>query len=277
MNNVNQKVVEDFGKEWLLFDQSSLSIEERSLHFNSYFNIFPWDALTPNSVGFDAGCGSGRWAYLVAPRVGSLHCIEPSDSIGVAKKNLSSYNNCIFHKATIDSIPLEDESMDFGYCLGVVHHIPDTQKAINDCTRKLKIGAPFLLYIYYKFDNKPTWFKYLWKISDMLRRVVSKLPNRLRYVITQIIATSVYYPLARFALLVEKFGIDVDNFPLSVYRNRSFYSMRTDALDRFGTRLEHRFTKKEIQIMMEKSGLTEITFSNKSPYWCAFGVKNKRW
>lgn len=273
MNNVNQKVVEDFGKEWLLFDQSSLSIEERSLHFNSYFNIFPWDALTANSVGFDAGCGSGRWAYLVAPRVGSLHCIEPSDSIGVAKKNLSSYNNCIFHKASIDAIPLEDESMDFGYCLGVVHHIPDTQKAINDCTRKLKIGAPFLLYIYYKFDNKPTWFKYLWKISDMLRRVISKLPNRLRYVITQIIATSIYYPLARFALLVEKFGIDVDNFPLSAYRNRSFYSMRTDALDRFGTRLEHRFTKKEIKVMMEKSGLTEIIFSDKAPYWCACGIK----
>ena len=49
--------------------------------------------------------------------------------------------------------------------------------------------------------------------------------------------------------------------------------MRTDALDRFGTRLEHRFTKKEIVNMMEKSGLTNIKFSENSPYWVAVGKK----
>ena len=49
--------------------------------------------------------------------------------------------------------------------------------------------------------------------------------------------------------------------------------MKTDALDRFGTRLEHRFTKKEILEMMEESGLTNIKFSNSIPFWVAVGVK----
>jgi 2-polyprenyl-3-methyl-5-hydroxy-6-metoxy-1,4-benzoquinol methylase len=32
--------------------------------------------------------------------------------------------------------------------LGVLHHIPDTAAAMRDCVRKLKLGAPFLFYLY---------------------------------------------------------------------------------------------------------------------------------
>ena len=49
--------------------------------------------------------------------------------------------------------------------------------------------------------------------------------------------------------------------------------MRTDALDRFGTRLEQRFTKKEIHSMMIESGLTNISFSKEIPFWTAVGYK----
>jgi hypothetical protein len=47
--------------------------------------------------------------------------------------------------------------------------------------------------------------------------------------------------------------------------------MRTDALDRFGTRLEQRFSRIEIQQMMESAGLERIVFSEKNPFWCAVG------
>lgn len=29
-------------------------------------------------IGFDLGCGSGRWAFFVAPKVAKLHCIDRS-------------------------------------------------------------------------------------------------------------------------------------------------------------------------------------------------------
>jgi hypothetical protein len=49
--------------------------------------------------------------------------------------------------------------------------------------------------------------------------------------------------------------------------------MRTDALDRFGTKLEKRFSKKEIQTMMKRSQLKNIKFSKQPPYWVAVGTK----
>jgi len=271
--NIDTKTVLGFGDEWERFDQSTLNLVEHQELFNRYFSIFPWYLINSNSVGFDMGCGSGRWAKLVAPLVGELHCIDPSSAIDIAKKNLVEFGNCIFHNESVEEVNLANESMDFGYSLGVLHHIPNTQSALNDCVDKLKIGAPFLLYLYYAFDNKPLWFKILFKISNPIRLVVSRLPHSIRYFVSQVIAIFIYLPVSRLALFLDKIGVNVDRIPLSAYRNCSFYTMRTDSLDRFGTQLEQRFTKIEIENMMRTAGLTEIKFSNSVPFWCAVGIK----
>jgi ubiquinone/menaquinone biosynthesis C-methylase UbiE len=270
-SNLDIKTVEGFGDEWSRFDQTGMSDEDTKRLFESYFSVFPWGDIPSDAVGFDLGCGSGRWAKLVAPRVGRLHCIDPSVAINVARKNLRTFENCEFHQASVDDIPVSDHSMDFAYSLGVLHHIPDTHAALKSCVSKLKSGAPFLLYLYYAFDNRPLWFRLLWKISDLIRRIISNMPHGLRYFSSQLVAGFVYWPLARSAKFLETMGLNVSSFPLSFYRNCGFYVMRTDALDRFGTRLEQRFTKVEIKQMMEFAGLEKITFSNETPYWCAVG------
>jgi hypothetical protein len=49
--------------------------------------------------------------------------------------------------------------------------------------------------------------------------------------------------------------------------------MRTDAYDRFCTRLEKRFTRSEIEAMLTRAGFADIRFSNSEPFWCAVGLK----
>lgn len=273
--NIDDQVVSGFGDEWSRFDQSTLSEIELEKIFNEYFAIFPWDTLPSNAIGFDLGCGSGRWAKMVAPKVGHLNCIDASNSaLDVAKRNLKNIPNATFHLASVDSLPLADNSADFGYSLGVLHHVPDTQAGISACVRKIKPGAPFLVYLYYAFDNRPFWFRWIWQATEIFRWLVSRAPHQLRYLLSQVIALVVYLPIARLALLLEKLGMKVDNIPLSAYRDRPFYVMRTDALDRFGTRLEQRFTKLQIQTMMEKAGLEDIRFNDESAFWCAVGFKH---
>jgi SAM-dependent methyltransferase len=272
--NIDDKVVAGFGDEWTRFDQSGLPAAELEEVAGSYFAIFPWDRVASWATGFDLGCGSGRWAKFVAPRVGSLHCIDPSaDALAVARGNLAGVTNVSFHLAGVDEIPLPDASQDFGYCLGVLHHVPDTAAGLREAVEKLKPGAPFLVYLYYAFDNRPAWFRAVWKTSDVVRRVVSKAPHPLRYAASQVLAVLVYLPFARLARLVEAAGARVDNLPLSAYRRRSFYVMRTDALDRFGTRLEQRFTRAQILDMMTGAGLRDVVFSEALPFWCAVGYR----
>lgn len=274
MGNADADVIDGFGDEWSRFDQSELSAADHQQMFDDYFHIFPWERLPPGAVGMDIGCGSGRWARLAAPRVGHLHVVDPSAAaLEVAKRNLRDAR-ITAHHAGVDELPVDDGSLDFAYCLGVLHHIPDTAAAMKACTAKLKPGAPFLVYLYYRFDNRPLWFRSIWRATDMVRRLTSRLPHGLRYAFSQIVAALVYWPLSRAALLVERAGFDVSAFPLSYYRSKDFYVLRTDALDRFGTRLEQRFTKPEIEVMMRDAGLTDIRFSERQPCWTAVGIRS---
>jgi len=274
MKNADHATVEGFGQEWARFDQSTLSEVDARRVFEEYFSLFPWAALPAGAVGFDLGCGSGRWARLAAPRVGLLHCIDASDeALGVARRNLASLTNVQFHHASVDQLPLADGSMDFGYSLGVLHHVPDTQAGIDACVAKLKSGAPFLVYLYYAFDNRPPWFRALWKATDVARRVISRLPHRQKNLVSDAIALGVYLPLARTAAGLARAGVDVSSFPLSAYRDRSFYVMRTDALDRFGTQLEQRFTAEQVRQMMTRAGLRDVVVADTGPFWTSVGVK----
>jgi SAM-dependent methyltransferase len=275
-SNIDPETVRGFGREWSVYDQSTLPPAEHRDLFEQYFAAFPWGRLPAGAVGFDLGCGSGRWAKLVAPRVGTLHCIDASAAaVEVACKNLAGLPNCRFHVASVDQIPLPDDTMDFGYSLGVLHHVPDTGAGIRSCVAKLKPGAPLLLYLYYAFDNRPRWFRALWKATDHCRRLVCRLPVVLQVPVTTAVAAAVYYPLARLALALERLGCKVDAVPLSYYRGRSFYTMRTDALDRFGTRLEQRFTADQVRALMFEAGLEGVEFSPSPPYWCAVGFKKR--
>ncbi len=95
-NNIDRKVVSDFGREWKAFNHQH--IEESLLHsaFDSYFHFFPFDDLK-NAEGFDMGCGSGRWAKFVAPKVGLLNCIDPSQAaLDEARMNPESFKELLF-------------------------------------------------------------------------------------------------------------------------------------------------------------------------------------
>lgn len=168
--NLDNATVESFGDEWTRSDQAELSQVEATRIFSDYFSVFPWDRLPEGASGFDMGCGTGPWAKLMASKVGHLHCIDPSSALDVARKALADKGNVTFPSASVDDLPLPPDSQDFGYSLGVLHHVPDTAAAIQSCVSMLKLGAPLQLYLYYAFDNRSKSFRRIWRFTDLLRK-----------------------------------------------------------------------------------------------------------
>lgn len=145
-----------------------------------------------------------------------------------------------------------------------------------DCIKKLKPGAPFLIYMYYNFENRPWWFRFIWKCSDYFRRAICGLPHSIKVRVTDCIALCVYWPLAQLSSILEKLGVNVNHIPLSAYRNASFYNMRNCALDRFGTSLEKRYSRADLISMMTACGLEKISFSpNPEVNWCVIAYKKQ--
>lgn len=272
--NVDPNTVEGFGHEWETFDQEGTTTVELQRIFDEYFAIFPWQMISTRSRGADFGCGSGRWSRLLAPRVKELFLIDASPrALDTARRNLAGVTSARFHQGSIETFFPADGALDFAFSLGVLHHLPDTQQALCDIARTLKPGAPFLVYLYYAFDNRPFWYSTLWKATDVLRRILSRLPFGVRALVARGIALTLYWPLARLARVIERLGFDASPLPLSYYRQRSFYIMQNDALDRFGTRLEKRYTRKQIKSMLEVAGFGRVEFSPHAPYWCAIAYK----
>ena len=106
-----------------------------------------------------------------------------------------------------------------------------------------------------------------------MRGTISRLPFKPRLGVSQVLALLVYWPLARSAALLDRLGLLPAAWPLREYRNKSLYTMRTDALDRFGTRLEKRFTQRQIAEMLHSAGLQNIRFSDAPPYWVCTATK----
>jgi ubiquinone/menaquinone biosynthesis C-methylase UbiE len=271
--NMDAGVVTDFGEEWKKFAvHNDESVKELR---KEYFDIIDDTIVNKDTYMIDIGCGSGRWTDYFVDKAKFIEAIDPSDAVFVADGMLGKHNNVRVTKASVDTIPWDDETFDFGMCIGVLHHIPDTKKALLSCVKKIKRGGYFYVYIYYRFDNRGIIFKSVYFLSNTLRLVISKMPKALKRFTCDVLAILVYWPLSRFAGLLRKINLQqaAKKIPLESYYNKPFYNLRNDCLDRFGTKLEQRFLRSEITEMMSEAGLINIKFGEQSAFWHAVGKK----
>jgi SAM-dependent methyltransferase len=275
--NLDQQVIDSFGHEWAAFDYAESETDEAlDSQFLAYCNPIDLSQFNgKSSIAADFGAGSGRWASRLLPYFSLVYALEPSDgATKVLKKKFSKESRMKILQETVGANSIPAGSLDLGVSLGVLHHIPDTGLAIKYVASKIKGGGIFLCYLYYKLDNKPLYYRGLFWASNSLRWVISRLPYAMRRLIAQLIAVAIYLPLARTSKLLGNKGKDVSNLPLHHYADMPFVMLQNDALDRFGTRLEQRFSKKEITEMLESAGfdLSTLKFSDVEPFW-TFSVK----
>ncbi|MEI9806558.1 MAG: class I SAM-dependent methyltransferase [Bacteroidota bacterium] len=192
-NNIDQEVVKSFGDEWEKFESFEQADLQRTA--DMYFDILTDKHLNKDTYAMDMGCGTGRWTKIIADKVAFVEAVDPSSAIFVADRLLKDTPNVRLTQASVDTLPFGDDIFDFVMSIGVLHHIPDTQKAMNDCVRKVKKGGYFYTYLYYSLDNKGSLFKLLFSVSNFVRRVVSKLPSGLKKFVCDMLAVILYMPL----------------------------------------------------------------------------------
>ncbi|HVZ95732.1 MAG TPA: class I SAM-dependent methyltransferase [Chitinophagaceae bacterium] len=271
--NIDEQVISDFGEEWSKFNYFADKVINDMAE--EYFDILNDEIVNQHTYAIDIGCGTGRWTKYIASKAGFVEAVDPSDAIFVADRLLADVKNVRLSKASVDTLPFDDEIFDFAMSIGVLHHIPDTPKALMECVKKIKKGGYFYVYLYYNLDRRGSIFKILFRAADLLRNVVSKLPSKIKRAVCDILAVLIYMPLILLSRLLSYINLKrfAQKIPLSAYNNKPFFVIRNDALDRFGTRLEQRFSKREVKEMMERAGLSEIVVSNGIPFYHAIGKK----
>lgn len=277
--NIDSEVVDHFGKEWAKYNYSDgIASEALDNQFEAYvqpINLVKFDKQT--SIAADFGAGSGRWTERLEPYFKKIYAVEPSlSAVNVMIEKFAREPKIEVLNENVEENSIPENSLDLAISLGVLHHIPDTSKAILDVSKKIKHGGTFLCYLYYKVENKPIYYRLLFRIVNISRYLISRLPHPIRMMLAKVIAIFVYLPLARFSRFQMNKGRDISNIPLHHYAEMPFVMLENDALDRFGTRLEQRFNKEDIASMLIDANfdLSTLKYSDEEPFW-TFAVQKK--
>ena len=103
--------------------------------------------LRPGEVVVDLGCGGGLDIFLASPKVGpegrAIGIDMTPEMIDRARRNAQKggYTNVEFHLATIDKLPLPDDSVDCVISNCVINLAPDKQAVLREIARVLKPGG----------------------------------------------------------------------------------------------------------------------------------------
>ncbi len=250
---IARRTAVSFAYEWERFGGLR---DEWAKNFADYLRPHTPASLEGKSV-LDVGCGSGRHSLHAAAAGARVVALDLGDSIDVARRNLPPSVQTV--QADAEALPFEPGSFDLVMSIGVLHHVPDTERALRSIARFAKPGGHVHVYLYWVPERR--WHRAMLRLVGGLRRVTVRLPHRVLHVLC--------YPLA--ALLHLVFVLPqralrrrprarrlAATLPLKTYADYPFGVLVNDQFDRFSAPLERRFTAAEVRAMMEAAGLEEV-------------------
>lgn len=249
-----------FGDEWQMFPEI---LPEHESEFSQYFDLIELGNLRDLRV-CDLGCGIGRWSHFLKDKCRELVLVDFSEAIFVARKNLRDCPQALFFMGDLKRLPFRYGFADFLFSLGVLHHLPCD--ALQEVRNLKPYAANILIYLYYALDNRPAYFRGLLALVTAVRLVAARIRSPgFRSAFTMLGACFVYLPLVWLGRLLEPFGLS-RHVPLyEGYKGKTLGRIRQDVYDRFFTRIEQRFSRKQIATL--KDTFSEVTISERWPYW----------
>lgn len=249
-----------FGDEWQTFPEI---LPEHESEFHQYFDVVKLAELEGKRV-CDMGCGIGRWSSFLHDKVREIVLVDFSEAIFVARNNLRDADNALFFMGDILRLPFRPDFADFLFCLGVAHHLPvEAMEAV----RRLGTFAPrLLIYLYSALDGHPLHFRLMMAPVSSLRRMVCNIHNRIfRSAFTTLSTVFLYLPLVGVGYLLHPVGLSRYVPLFDFYHGKSFRRLRQDAYDRFFTRIEQRFSRRDIRKL--EDDFNTVTISPQIPMW----------
>jgi SAM-dependent methyltransferase/uncharacterized protein YbaR (Trm112 family) len=257
---------ESFAYEWEKFGTAR---DEWRLNFMEYMQpLRPGDF--DGMLVLDVGTGSGRHSREAVRLGAAVIAVDAGDAIDVARANLPP--EALTIQADAERLPLAERSFDIVMSIGVLHHLPDTERALAGLVRYAKPGGRVHIYLYWQ--PPVAWHRWVLRGVTAARRVTVKLPHRMLHALC--------YPLAAllwlFVVLPSR-GLRASAttrgllryLPLRTYLNYPFGVLVNDQFDRFSAPLERRFTKPEVEAMMRRAGLRDVVVTPNYG-WVADGV-----
>lgn len=162
---------ERFGFEWNKYSAIDPLYESQ---LKNWVHPLSTDFFYGKSI-LDAGCGMGRNSYWML-QWGAQEVVAfdfDQRSVHAARKTLKEFSNATVEYNSIYDIDWSNK-FDISFSIGVIHHLKDPKKALNNLVQSLKPGGTLLVWVYSYEGNE-----WIVRFVDPIRKsITSKLPLR---------------------------------------------------------------------------------------------------
>lgn len=141
------------------------------------------DELTGKRV-LDAGCGNGELTNEIAVRsAADVYGTDISTSVFRAQRSFPSVR---FFRSDLMAPTIRPGVFDLVYCGGVLHHTPDTRRALEQLAPAVKPGGRIYVWLYWHVAGRSMSAKYA------LRRITRLLPPVVQQPVVDVLALPPY-------------------------------------------------------------------------------------
>ena len=138
---------DDFGFQWTeLYDDYR---HDRFKHLDQFMRLGVHPASLRGKTCLDVGCGLGRLSEMCLGSADLVFGVDLSEAVAEAARLISS-PGFVPIRGSGDGLPLVDESIDFVFCWGVLHHTKDPAATLRDLWRVVKPGGTLAIWVYAK-------------------------------------------------------------------------------------------------------------------------------
>ena len=160
----NSDYVGTFGFEWTKID--GFICKEAMSHGHIFGRFFLPANYFKGKTVVDVGCGNGRIGRLIAPLCDKYIGCDLSESVYAFPSYLRTKNITLV-RASGTNLPINDNSTDVSICWGVLHHMDEPFKGLEELLRVTKPGGEILIFIYSKgYDARKNLNEFSKKIEE---------------------------------------------------------------------------------------------------------------
>lgn len=128
-----------------------------------------WPARLDREVILEAGSGAGRFTEVLLKTGATILSFDFSLAVDANARNNGAAPNLLLFQGNIFSIPCPAQSLDRVFCLGVIQHTPDPERAFKSLASRVKPGGQLVIDVYAK-----TWVSMLhWRF--LLRPITKRM------------------------------------------------------------------------------------------------------
>lgn len=226
-----------------------------------------------NKVGLDAGCGEGRYSWHVANQGAEVIAMDLSEGVNVAYRNNAGLGRVHVVQGSIYSLPIQDRSLDFVFCTGVLHHLPDPRAGFERLVSALKVGGRIMIWVYGLDRMNVTY-----RLSHLtfLRGVSSRLDPLASFALSVGLAmlfnVGVWLPVRLLATVGFERWLPAQLLETS---RLPFIWKLKEVQDRIGVPVTHYLSHQDLEDWFDRAGLSQVEILNtKGRGWFASGVRH---